>query len=166
MISDARTHDLEFGLFRLFHIFDAYIRTRDALWRTKLWFVINICSSLCNWQTPNDFGWSYLSHRWLWPIIVHMLITVLSLQSEKSFRARKSLVQNSHQRVKHFGTDVRVHVLILLKIHLLRGATRYVVFENHISKQSDVFLVANTIAVVNILAILILVKALTMFWSI
>lgn len=82
-----------------------------------------------------------------------MRVPVLLFEPEEGLGARQTLVHDGHQRVKHLGCDFVVDVLILLKIHMIR------LIEDLLNKLPDRVLIAEPIAIVNVLTLQVLVNS-------
>ena len=135
LVRNTWTHHLFFLLFILFHIFDSDIRTWNSLRWTDLWYCISVSSLLfCNWKSPYHFWWCNTSNWWWRPIFIQMSISVLSLQSVESLSAWKSFMQNSHQRVEHFRTNIIVYIFVMFETHLLRSAPCHIIIEDLLCK--------------------------------
>ena len=94
-----------------------------------------------------------------------MPISETLFHTEETLGAREALVKNCHERVEHFGAHVSIDVLVVLETHMLGSAARHIVVEHGLSKQLDVLLVTDPIPVVHILALFVLVEALSVLWS-
>ena len=91
-----------------------------------------------------------------------MFVAILLLQAEEALGAGKALVQDGHQGVEHFGANIEIHVLVVLVTHVLRGAACYVIVENVLREQLDLFLFADAVTVVYVLSFFVLVEALAL----
>jgi hypothetical protein len=74
-------------------------------------------------------------------------------------------MEDGHERVEHLRADVVVDILVVLVAHVLRRAAGDVVVEDIFSEQADLFLVAYSVSIVNILALLVLVEAFALLGS-
>ena len=74
----------------------------------------------------------------------------------KVFGARQLLVQNAHEGVEHLGADRVVDGFVLLEVHVGAGHATSPLLEDVVRKFFDLFLIAQPILVINILAFIFL----------